>query len=869
LEFKNPLINIFTLSRNIPTCNTTMAPAQLDAAPISITQEHKPIMTKENKPPIPVGAGAKKAIDSYFTGINSTSSEFRQRSSSSSRTVLKSSSRGTTPSRDLPPTSNRDNCVDVEMLANALKKMPGLERNAHRPTPPRSRSISRAESPLPDAEMLDESLPDFYKVTLKKTDRTGSQTRDIVLDGHRQTSQAQRAPSVEPQMQRFRRGSFSGTSVKDGEEANLPEFKRVTLKRTPSREQLDDEATHRASTRKSNIVKEKSISSCGSYSSLTSINKTVLSRRSSVSEDRPEFLDVRLKKAGSRAASPDGDAIDDTEAKSSSMSRSGSYTTLANINRANWSRTSSLSTSDEPAFKGVALKKTGSKQDLSQNDLRSRASATPEPEFANVSLKKSKRVQGEQSKFELESVSLKPIPVGEVNDEEKNSEFTSMERVSRCRVERTTKFESGDDEYENIQSSLNRLKGVQIEESEEEREKRKEQERKEREERDKERKEREEKAKLEREAREKADKEARERREKRAREQKETAIKEQKEREEMEKKLKAEMEQKREEMEKVRKEKEERAKAEKEQREREMKEQEEKQRKEREERLRKEKEEREQKQQEERERKEQLKKQEAKIAEEERKIREEQKEKEKQERKEKIRLEIEGKVKHKAEEKERKEKEREERVEEKLKLNEDAEEKTLYYRRRRSSEEKESSKARRNNLIKRMSFTSCENINLSSQPDSEKVHLSVFSREMGSNHDLVQICQDQGQGKHEVKLQFMLGQREEEEKEKQKEEKKEEESEEEEETSEEVVVIQRLERTESRLTKAFEDAEKLVECSGSQSTGSKRLNPLRKAPSVDGLFQTQEVNAAFTFKLPPEQQQQQQPKLSFQLPTIA
>merc|ERR1712135_188805 len=195
-----------------------------------------------------------------------------------------------------------------------------------------------------------------------------------------------------------------------------------------------------------------------------------------------------------------------------------------------------------------------------------------------------------------------------------------------------------------------------------------------------------------------------------------------------------------------------------------------------------------------------------------------------------------------------KEKEREE----KLKLTEDAEEKTVYYRRKRSSEEKvrvqESSKPRRNNLIKRMSFTSSENINLSSQPDTEKVHLSVFSREMGSNH--------------EVKLQFMLGQREEE----QKEEQKEEESEEEEETSEEVVVIQRLERTESRLTKAFEDAEELDECSGSQS-GSTRLNPLRKAPSVDGLFQTQEVNAAFTFKLPPEQQQQ--PKLSLQLPTIA
>merc|ERR1712136_502479 len=287
------------------------------------------------------------------------------------------------------------------------------------------------------------------------------------------------------------------------------------------------------------------------------------------------------------------------------------------------------------------------------------------------------------------------------------------------------------------------------------------------------------------------------------------------------------------ELERIRKEKEERARAEKEQRDREMKEQEEKQKKEREERLRKEKEEKEQKQQEERERKEQLKKQETDIAEEERKVREEQKEKE-----------------------------REERVEEKLKLTEDAEDKTVYYRRKRSSEEKESSKPRRNSLIKRMSFTSSENINLSSQPDTEKVHLSVFSREMGSNHDLVQICQDQGQGKHEVKLQFMLGQREEE----QKEEQKEEESEEEEETSEEVVVIQRLERTESRLTKAFEDSEELVECSGIQS-GSTKLNPLRKAPSVDGLFQTQEVNAAFTFKLPPEQQQQ--PKLSFQLPTIA
>merc|ERR1711872_375820 len=38
----------------------------------------------------------------------------------------------------------------------------------------------------------------------------------------------------------------------------------------------------------------------------------------------------------------------------------------------------------------------------------------------------------------------------------------------------------------------------------------------------------------------------------------------------------------------------------------------------------------------------------------------------------------------------------------------------------------------------------------------EKVHLSCFSKEMGSNVDLVQVCQDQGEGKHEVKLEFEI-----------------------------------------------------------------------------------------------------------------
>merc|ERR1719259_1322160 len=56
-----------------------------------------------------------------------------------------------------------------------------------------------------------------------------------------------------------------------------------------------------------------------------------------------------------------------------------------------------------------------------------------------------------------------------------------------------------------------------------------------------------------------------------------------------------------------------------------------------------------------------------------------------------------------------------------------------------------------------MSFTSSlDNIAVGGE-EKEKVHLSCFSREMGSNVDLVQVCQEQGDGKHEVKLEFELG----------------------------------------------------------------------------------------------------------------
>merc|ERR1712142_686411 len=95
-----------------------------------------------------------------------------------------------------------------------------------------------------------------------------------------------------------------------------------------------------------------------------------------------------------------------------------------------------------------------------------RGSATSETtaEFANVSLKRAKRVQGDQSKFEVEQVSLKPIPVGEGEETTVFSSSIGMRReerassVTRQRVLRETKFEANDEEYHDIKSSLDRLK---------------------------------------------------------------------------------------------------------------------------------------------------------------------------------------------------------------------------------------------------------------------------------------------------------------------------------------------------------------------------------------------------------------------------
>merc|ERR1719495_2936068 len=59
-------------------------------------------------------------------------------------------------------------------------------------------------------------------------------------------------------------------------------------------------------------------------------------------------------------------------------------------------------------------------------------------------------------------------------------------------------------------------------------------------------------------------------------------------------------------------------------------------------------------------------------------------------------------------------------------------------------------------LLRKMSFTSSlDNIAIGSE-EREKVHLSCFSKEMGSNVDLVQVCQEQEEDKHEVKLEFKI-----------------------------------------------------------------------------------------------------------------
>merc|ERR1719414_2164756 len=164
-----------------------------------------------------------------------------------------------------------------------------------------------------------------------------------------------------------------------------------------------------------------------------------------------------------------------------------------------------------------------------------------------------------------------------------------------------------------------------------------------------------------------------------------------------------------------------------------------------------------------------------------------------------------------------------------------------------------------------MSFTSSlDNIAVGSE-EKEKVHLSCFSKEMGSN---VQVYQEQGDGKHEVKLEFELGGNQV--------------NEVKEETNEETKVKdEAVEKMEASCQQAKEAIEQRLTANITvdDETGEKEeeeeireevvtLHKIRKAPSIDGLFQRQDVQAAFTFTLP-FQNEQPTTKLALEIPNLS
>merc|ERR1712142_182495 len=616
---------------------------------------------------------------------------------------------GATPSRDGADVTKGasvvpEGAVDPDVLKNALKKIPSVEKIAIRPTPPRSRSISRCHSPLPDEELRDESLPEFYKVNLKPTERTRSQTRDILLGGNR----------------------LSRSATPSGD-VSVPEFHRVALRRTPSREQLAGERVHKQSTLKKRnedvVVAESSSSSTkmmanlsrtGSYTSLTAINQSILSRRNSTaSEDQqPEFKGFVLKKTGSKPGS-----------------RAGSPTKKIDFRH---------DSTDE-----ISLKK---KESSSSRSSSRRGSATAETttEFSNITLKKSQIVKGDHSKFEVEQVNLKPIPVGE--EEEATVTTSSSLKIreearaspdTHQRVFRETKFEGGDDEYMNIKSSLDKLKKKESSASSED---------------------------LAAEATEV---------ENAAPTEEDTAAKP--------------------------------------------------------------------------------------------KVVEDASPAEADAAAKPILYRRRGKLSDEAE------------AAEKIYLKPVVKtDKTRSFTssieciKKAVDDDEANNRARlsrsSSSNLRKMSFTSSlDNIAIADQKPHEKVHLSCFSKEMGSDVDLVRVCQDQGEGKHEVKLEFEIEGRD------VKGRDLEDEEEEEMEEVEEVVEVAKKtvgvvvdDETSERLKAEKKDK---IEQSDVENDAVK-LHKLRKAPSIDGLFQRQDVQAAFTFTLP-FQNEEPTTKLSLQIPNLS
>merc|ERR1711970_78476 len=168
------------------------------------------------------------------------------------------------------------------------------------------------------------------------------------------------------------------------------------------------------------------------------------------------------------------------------------------------------------------------------------------------------------------------------------------------------------------------------------------------------------------------------------------------------------------------------------------------------------------------------------------------------------------------------------------------------------------SRSSSSNLTK-MSFTSSlDNIAIADQKPHEKVHLSCFSKEMGSDVDLVRVCQDQGEGKHEVKLEFEIEGRD------VKGRDLEDEEEEVVEVVKKTVGVVVDDETSERLKAEKKDKIEQREVENDEV----KLHKLRKAPSIDGLFQRQDVQAAFTFTLP-FQNEEPTTKLSLEIPNLS
>merc|ERR1712183_485722 len=104
---------------------------------------------------------------------------------------------------------------------------------------------------------------------------------------------------------------------------------------------------------------------------------------------------------------------------------------------------------------------------------------------------------------------------------------------------------------------------------------------------------------------------------------------------------------------------------------------------------------------------------------------------------------------------------------------------------------------------------------------------------------------DRGEGKHEVKLEFEIG-------------------------GEESESRKEGEEKMARDAVAVDDEidERLKAEEGKNEEEERKLHKLRKAPSIDGLFQRQDVQAAFTFTLP-FQNEEPTTKLSLEIPNLS